>query len=84
LRRGTSPARILALPAFRSEEFGLDKNRKNGAVRQVKGSVKELTGKLTGDKSKELEGKAEKNLGKAQSRVGAATDALRNLVRKDD
>lgn len=61
----------------------MDKNRKNGAVRQAKGTAKELTGKLTGNKSKELEGKAEKNLGKAQSKVGATTDAVRNLVRKD-
>jgi uncharacterized protein YjbJ (UPF0337 family) len=61
----------------------MDKNRKNGALRQAKGATKELVGKLTGDTSKELEGKAEKNLGKAQGKVGQATDALRNLVRKD-
>jgi uncharacterized protein YjbJ (UPF0337 family) len=84
LRPGTSVRRILAWPAFRSEEIELDKNRKNGAVRQVQGTIKELTGKLTGDKSQELEGKAEKNVGKAQSKVGEATDALRNIVRKDD
>ena len=84
MRSRTSAARILALSAFRSEEFGLDKNRKKGAVRQVQGSVKEITGKLTGNKSKEMEGKAEKNLGKAQSKVGEATDAVRNLVRKDN
>ena len=62
----------------------MDKNRRKGAARQVAGTIKEVTGKLTGDKTRQAEGKAEKNLGKVQASIGEATDAVRNLVRKDD
>ncbi|MDQ3270060.1 MAG: CsbD family protein [Pseudomonadota bacterium] len=55
----------------------MDKNREEGAKRQVSGSAKEAVGKITGDRSKELKGKLEKNVGKAQREVGKATDESR-------
>lgn len=41
----------------------MDKNRIEGAAKQVKGLVKEAIGRVTGDKSTELEGAAEKKCG---------------------
>lgn len=47
----------------------MDKNRIEGAAKQVKGLVKEAIGRVTGDKSTELEGAAEKcGQGAAQGR----------------
>lgn len=60
----------------------MDKNRVEGAARQVTGSVKEAIGKLTGDKTTQAEGAAERVAGKVQSKVGKAADAVRDIFRK--
>ncbi|CCG38008.1 CsbD family protein [Xanthomonas citri pv. mangiferaeindicae] len=59
----------------------MDKNRIDGAAKQVKGSVKEAIGRVTGDKSTELEGAAEKNVGKVQRKAGEVADDVRNAVK---
>lgn len=46
----------------------MDKNRIDGAAKQVKGSVKEAIGRVTGDKSTELEGAAERMLARCSAR----------------
>ncbi|AEL05009.1 CsbD family protein [Xanthomonas campestris] len=56
----------------------MDKNRIEGAAKQVKGSVKEAIGRVTGDKSTELEGAAEKNIGKVQAKAGQVADKVRD------
>ena len=60
----------------------MDKNRVEGAVKQVTGSVKEAIGKVTGNKMTQAEGTAEKIAGKVQSKVGEAADAVRNRFKK--
>jgi uncharacterized protein YjbJ (UPF0337 family) len=55
----------------------MDKDRVEGAGRQVKGAVKDAAGKLTGDVKLQAEGKADKAVGKAQSAVGTAKDDIR-------
>jgi uncharacterized protein YjbJ (UPF0337 family) len=55
----------------------MDKDRVEGAGRQVKGAVKDAAGKLTGDVKLQAEGKADKAVGKAQSAVGKAKDDIR-------
>jgi uncharacterized protein YjbJ (UPF0337 family) len=55
----------------------MDKNRIEGAAKQVKGTVKEAAGKVLGDTKLVAEGKTEKVEGKIQSAFGGAKDALK-------
>jgi len=61
----------------------MDKDRIEGAGKQVKGAVKEGVGKLTGDEKMKAEGKMDKAEGKVQNTVGGAKDAVRDAVNKD-
>jgi uncharacterized protein YjbJ (UPF0337 family) len=60
----------------------MDKDRVDGAAKQVKGAIKEAVGKVTGDKKIQAEGVAEKAAGKVQNSVGGAKDAARDAVKK--
>lgn len=60
----------------------MDKDRIDGAAKQVKGSIKEAVGKVTGDKKTQAEGVAEKAAGKVQNSVGGAKDAARDTLKK--
>jgi len=60
----------------------MDKDRIEGAAKQVKGTIKETVGKITGDAKTETEGKAEKAAGKMQNTVGGAKDAARDALKK--
>ena len=64
----------------------MDKNRIDGAAKEIKGSIKEAIGKVTGDKSEELAGAAEKTIGTVQRKGGEALDraakAERDAVEK--
>ena len=54
----------------------MHKNRIEGLVKQVKGSVEEAAGKLLGDAKLTAEGKADRVVGKVQSAVGSVSDSL--------
>jgi len=60
----------------------MDKDRIDGAAKQVKGAIKEAVGKVTGDSKTQAEGVVEKAAGKLQNSVGGAKDAAREAVRK--
>jgi len=60
----------------------MDKDRIDGAGKQVKGAIKDAAGKVTGDRKLQAEGKADKAVGKVQSEVGKAKDAVRDAVRR--
>lgn len=60
----------------------MDKNRIEGAAKQVKGSIKEAIGKVTGDRATQAEGIAEKTAGKVQENVGKAADNLKDKLKK--
>jgi uncharacterized protein YjbJ (UPF0337 family) len=60
----------------------MDKDRIEGAAKQVKGTIKEAIGKVTGDTKVQAEGIAEKAAGKVQSGVGEAKDGVRNVLNK--
>ncbi len=55
----------------------MDKDRIEGAAKQVKGNIKEAAGKLTGDTKLQGEGTADKAAGKVQNAVGGVKDSLR-------
>ena len=54
----------------------MDKNRIDGSVKQVKGSVEEAAGKLLGDAKLTAEGQAVKIAGKIQNALGSLNDSL--------
>ena len=60
----------------------MDKDRIQGAGKQVKGAVKQVIGKVTGNKQTEVEGAAEKTVGKVQGEIGKAKDTVRDTFRK--
>jgi uncharacterized protein YjbJ (UPF0337 family) len=60
----------------------MDKDRIEGAAKQVKGTIKEAVGKVTGDTKTQAEGIAEKGAGKVQSNIGAAKDTARDALKK--
>lgn len=60
----------------------MNKDRLQGAGREIKGSVKETVGKVAGDPETEAEGKAEKIVGKVQNRIGKAEDAVKREMRR--
>lgn len=61
----------------------MDRNRIEGKLKQVKGSVKEALGKVTGDRKAEAEGIAEQQAGKIQEQAGEAADAVRKHTGTD-
>jgi uncharacterized protein YjbJ (UPF0337 family) len=65
-----------------SEDKPMDKDRIEGAGKQVKGSVKEAIGKVTGHTKTQAEGAAEKAAGKGQNAVGGAKDSVRDALKK--
>ena len=60
----------------------MDKNRIEGAGKQVRGAVKKTIGKVTGDTKTEAEGAVEKTAGKVQSEFGKTKDAVRDAFKK--
>jgi uncharacterized protein YjbJ (UPF0337 family) len=60
----------------------MDKDRIEGAAKQVNGNIKEAIGKMTGDTKVEAEGVAEKAAGELQSDLGKAKDAVRDILKR--
>ena len=56
----------------------VDKDRIDGAAKQVKGAIEEAAGKAIGDTKLTAEGKADKAEGKIQSDIGCAKDELKD------
>lgn len=61
----------------------MDKDRIEGAAKQVKGAVKEGIGNLTGDEKMKAEGKMDKAEGKVQNTVGGVKDKAREALDPD-
>jgi len=57
--------------------MAIDRDRVEGAAKNLKGKIKEGVGKLTGDAKTEAEGKADQAEGKAQNAFGGIKDTLR-------
>jgi uncharacterized protein YjbJ (UPF0337 family) len=55
----------------------MDKNRIDGAGKEIKGATKEAVGKVTGNIGKQVEGATEKHVGTAQRKIGEAADKAR-------
>ena len=57
----------------------MDKDRVEGAAKNVSGKVKESVGKLTGDEKTVAAGQAEQKVGKVQNAVGGLKDTVRDI-----
>jgi uncharacterized protein YjbJ (UPF0337 family) len=62
----------------------MDRDRVEGAAKNVGGKVKEAAGKVTGDEKLKREGQADQVTGKVQNVVGGVKDKVREEDRKDD
>ncbi len=60
----------------------MDKNRIEGAAKQLKGTVKEAIGKAVGDAKLQTDGKADQAEGKVQNAIGGVSDVIREATRK--
>jgi uncharacterized protein YjbJ (UPF0337 family) len=58
----------------------MDKDRIEGAGKDLKGKIKEGVGKLTGDTKTEAEGKFDQAEGKTQNTFGKVKDKARELL----
>jgi uncharacterized protein YjbJ (UPF0337 family) len=59
------------------EIYEMDKDRVEGSMKNIKGTVKEGVGKAIGDSKLEAEGKMDKVEGKVQNTVGGIKDSVR-------
>lgn len=55
----------------------MDRDRSEGAMKNIKGRAKETLGKALGDTKMEAEGKMDKAEGRVQNTVGGMKDSLR-------
>ncbi|MEJ0037394.1 MAG: CsbD family protein [Gammaproteobacteria bacterium] len=62
----------------------VDKDRVEGAAKNLGGKIKEAAGKVTGDEKMKREGQADQVAGKVQSVVGGLKDKLREHEDKKD
>ena len=62
----------------------VDKDRVEGAARNVGGKIKEGVGKAVGDEKLKREGQAEQVKGKAENAIGGIKDKAREELRKKD
>ena len=62
----------------------MDKDRVEGAAKNLGGKIKEGVGKVTGDEKLRREGQVDQVKGKAQNTVGGIKDTARETVKKDE
>jgi len=60
--------------------MGIDKDRIEGKVKDIKGRIKRQVGEWTGDEKERTEGAAEQVKGKIQNAWGKMKDAGRNVL----
>jgi uncharacterized protein YjbJ (UPF0337 family) len=61
----------------------VDRDRVEGAGKNIGGKIKEAAGKVTGDEKLKREGQADQVAGKVQNVVGGLKDKLREEDRED-
>jgi uncharacterized protein YjbJ (UPF0337 family) len=66
------------VPVHTNRESVMDKDRVEGAAKEVKGSVKETVGEVTKDTEAQVGGASEKTEGKVQNTVGGLKEFLDN------
>ena len=62
----------------------MDKDRVEGAARNVGGKIKEGVGKATGDEKLRREGQVDQVKGRAENAIGGIKDEVREELRNKD
>jgi len=65
-------------------EARMDKDRVEGAAKNVGGKIKEAAGKMTGDEKLKREGQVDQVAGKVQNTVGGLKDKLHEHDRDEE
>jgi uncharacterized protein YjbJ (UPF0337 family) len=60
----------------------MNKDRIQGADREIKGAIKEAAGKVTGNTETQAEGNAERIVGKVQNHIGKAEDSVKAELKR--
>lgn len=60
----------------------MNKDQKDGRIKEVKGTVKEVTGRVTGDSKLENKGKVQNAVGKTQAAYGDAKADVSKALKK--
>ncbi len=60
----------------------MDKDRIDGAAKEIKGAAKIEVGKAIGDAKLQSDGNVESAVGKIQNAVGGANDAIRDAAKQ--
>jgi len=61
----------------------MDRQRIEGRLKKITGTIKEKAGEMLGNRHLENEGRAEKTEGHIRSGVGKAMDAVRDVVNQE-
>jgi uncharacterized protein YjbJ (UPF0337 family) len=64
------------------ERIPMDKDRIDGAAKEIKGDAKIAVGKAVGDAKLQSDGKVDSAVGKIQNAVGGANDAIRDAAQQ--
>lgn len=60
----------------------MNKDQKDGRIKEVKGTVKEVAGRVTGDSKLENKGKVQNAVGKTQAAYGDAKADVKKALKK--
>jgi uncharacterized protein YjbJ (UPF0337 family) len=69
-------------PPHHPLESAMNKDQKDGRIKEVKGTVKEVAGRITGDKTLENKGKVQNAVGKTQAAYGDAKADVSKALNK--
>jgi uncharacterized protein YjbJ (UPF0337 family) len=61
----------------------MDKDRIDGAAKEIKGAAKIAVGKAVGDAKLQSDGKVDSAVGKIQNSVGGVNDAIRDAAKHE-
>jgi uncharacterized protein YjbJ (UPF0337 family) len=64
------------------KEMKMNKDQKDGVVKQAKGKVNEVVGKVTGDRAQEAKGDVQQAAGKVQKGAGDARENVKDALKK--
>ena len=68
----------------KEENMAIDKDRKEGSLKQTGGKLKEGAGDLIGDEKMKREGEADQGEGKLQNAWGSVKDKAREVTGRDE
>lgn len=69
-------------PLHHPQEPAMNKDQKDGRIKEVKGTIKEVAGRVTGDSKLENKGKVQNAVGKTQAAYGDAKADVKKALKE--